>query len=547
MRHLWLLVALWLSLPGLAQAQGLARWPSPLPSPPAQGGGEGDAAVLVGIEDYAFAPDIPGAQETIHDWYGWLRQARGVPRERIILLRDQEATADEMREALREAGSQVSAGGTLWFVFIGHGAPGQDGQDGVLVGADAQRQARNLYARSLSRRWLLDALAQGPQARSVALLDACFSGRAGSGEELVPGLQPLIPQREGEASQEGKVLVLSAGRGEDFAGALPGTRRPAFSYLTLGALRGWADEDGDGAVTAQEALDYSREALRLTLRDRKQVPQRVQGDAAQVLSRGELEAGPDLDAILLALPALEREAAANALGDLHAPAPLIFAPGELMVMRLNAGLTFLPRELLRGQTISSAYISDYLGDQSGATELTLGDTAGTAQAYSFGLWLVAAPRGFGVTTTFDVTWSPDLGTTALASGQEEQSAGEEGLERLFMDGERVGVRGIFLYHMGVEPHYRFHYEGFSAFGQVGVGFLIGGMTLVDRFAGDQVTPSIVEIDEEGRSQSILCLTVPLRAGLEYDLSERYGLSLLYSTFLTPWTSHQVQLGLNINL
>ena len=32
----------------------------------------------------------------------------------------------------------------LWFVFIGHGAPARDGQDGLLVGFDAQQKARSL-------------------------------------------------------------------------------------------------------------------------------------------------------------------------------------------------------------------------------------------------------------------------------------------------------------------------------------------------------------------------------------------------------------------
>src|SRR6185295_15650443 len=45
------------------------------------------------------------------------------------------------------------------------------------------------------------------------------------------------------------------------SGTLPGTDYPAFSYLMLGALRGWADENHDGGVTAAEANAYVKREL----------------------------------------------------------------------------------------------------------------------------------------------------------------------------------------------------------------------------------------------------------------------------------------------
>jgi hypothetical protein len=44
------------------------------------------------------------------------------------------------------AAAAVEPGGTLWFVFIGHGAPVKiaDGNEGVLIGADTQQDADSL-------------------------------------------------------------------------------------------------------------------------------------------------------------------------------------------------------------------------------------------------------------------------------------------------------------------------------------------------------------------------------------------------------------------
>jgi len=62
----------------------------------------------------------------------------------------------------------------------------QGRKDGVLVGFDAQQDADSLYARSLAQGELQSLFAKGAQARTVVLLDACFSGRAGGGAPLVP-------------------------------------------------------------------------------------------------------------------------------------------------------------------------------------------------------------------------------------------------------------------------------------------------------------------------------------------------------------------------
>lgn len=157
-------------------AQGL--WPDLAQPPKAAGGGEDDAAVIVGVEKYAFVEGVPGARQNAEDWHAYLTDTLEVPADKVALLRDNEATLEKMRKYAAEAAAAVKPGGTLWYVFIGHGAPSKDGRDGMLVGADAQQDADSLYARSLSRNDLLGALAKGRQARTVVLLDACFSGKS---------------------------------------------------------------------------------------------------------------------------------------------------------------------------------------------------------------------------------------------------------------------------------------------------------------------------------------------------------------------------------
>ena len=263
-------------------------WPS-LSTPPAStGGSEKDAALLVGIEDYLdpTMQDIPGAKQNILDWQGYLTKTRKLPAGQLKILLNGAAIKESILEEAQRL-SQVAKGkeGHLWVVFIGHGAPSRDGKDGLLVGADAQQTAVSMEARGLKHSELEAAISG---VSTVMVLDTCFSGKSNSGASLAPGLQPVIPMY----ALLGASTVLTAAKGNQFAGPLPGGDRPAFSYLLLGALRGWGDSNGDGSVTTEEAYAWSSDALNATVTGRTQSPE-LQGDGSLVIGKGK-EPGPDL-------------------------------------------------------------------------------------------------------------------------------------------------------------------------------------------------------------------------------------------------------------
>lgn len=275
-----------------------AAWPDlSQPLKHAQGGGERDGAVIVGLEDYPFVVPVPGAVHNARDWFTYLIKDRRVPLSRVALLRDREGTRERILEKIAYVKDKLPPGGTLWFVFIGHGAPSRDGREGTLVTIDAQQDADNLYSRSLSQRALLEALA-GEGHTAVAVLDTCFSGRTGAGAPLIPGVQPLVPVIKPAAAPPGAV-ILTAGTAQQFAGDLPGLQRPAFSYLLLGALRGWGDRDRDTTVTAEEAIAYTREVMGVVLKARTQTPQVFTQHPRHPLAVQARDKGPDLFQLVL--------------------------------------------------------------------------------------------------------------------------------------------------------------------------------------------------------------------------------------------------------
>jgi hypothetical protein len=255
-----------------------------------------DAAVVVGLESYMSIDKIPGAAANANDWYRYLTKSVGVPLGRVKLLRNQEATRENILEAAREASRNVEAGGRLWFVFVGHGAPARSGTDGYLVGWDAQQNVNSIETRSVSQKELVAVLESGA-GTPLVLLDACFSGQTSKGQKLLgEGLQPLAlaDLQPGE-----KAVVMTAARADQYAGPLPGLKRPAFSYLMLGATRGWGDKNKDSTVTVEEAVQYSADALTALLKDRAQTPELITATGSVVLGSNAKEGGPDLQEMAL--------------------------------------------------------------------------------------------------------------------------------------------------------------------------------------------------------------------------------------------------------
>ena len=279
-----------LAAPSFARAE--AAWPD-LTSPARSiGGGDHDAAVIVGVEDYAFVPPVPGAEANAKAWYDYLTKTRNAAPGSVKLLLGSDAAREDLLTAAQKAAAKAGPGGTLWFVFIGHGAPSSDGKDGLLVAFDAQQKAESLQTHSLRRGELLKALGTSKAGKIVVLIDACFSGRGPDGASIAPGLQPLVTVAALGAIDP-RMVVLTAAKGNQFSGGLPGARRPAFSYLVLGGLRGWA---GQAQVTAGDLWHYASDALDATLTGRNQTPDLI-GREAVMFGATPGEKGPDLAAL----------------------------------------------------------------------------------------------------------------------------------------------------------------------------------------------------------------------------------------------------------
>lgn len=257
------LLALILSLFTCASASA-ESWPDISNSPGNLEPAPFDYAVIVAPEDYAHIADIPGSRRAASDWRAFFKKSLRLPSSRIQALTGVDAKPSKIRKALDKAVEETDAQGRVWFIFIGHGIslPDPETKDptGYLMGVNATQDAEEIPNESISSVELISKLNAGSQKDSVVVLDSCFSGLDHTGSTLMgDDAMPGIPVKKIIGMQ--KTAVFSASKGGQFAGGLPGARRPAFSYILLGALQGWARPQNKDVITATDAQLFVDEAF----------------------------------------------------------------------------------------------------------------------------------------------------------------------------------------------------------------------------------------------------------------------------------------------
>lgn len=284
----------------LPLAVATAATPPSLDTPPPTGPrSKKDVAVVVAVEDYETLPDAIGAKKDAAAIGAWLATSRGVDPKRLTVVED--ASAVTARSAVSRAAREVKRGGTLWIYWAGHGAL-VDGER-VLLGKDATVEALGDAAVPLDE---IVELAEDSKAKQVVfVLDAGFGGLGRDGETLFQATAEVPPL---PARTDDRVALWSATTAGEPAYRYPANDHGLFSYLVVGALRGWADGQigaaADGTVSVQEAQGYVARVLRqLGGPEQKPTKDTRPSVTAWTLATGKLEAGPskeDLTALALA-------------------------------------------------------------------------------------------------------------------------------------------------------------------------------------------------------------------------------------------------------
>ena len=139
---------------------------------------------------------------------------------------------------------------------------------------------------------------------AIAIMDACFSGTTPENEPLNVVTETLPAK---DLAYE-RLSLLMFNKMDGCLGEIPNLRRNPFSYLALGALRGWGDVDFDGQITMQEMLGYVNKVFSIVTPERPRDSILISDTPNFVMSKAQ-EEGPDLEEIewILALRSKEKK------------------------------------------------------------------------------------------------------------------------------------------------------------------------------------------------------------------------------------------------
>lgn len=267
-----------------------------------QGATGKDAAIILANEAYLALPQATYAGVDARAARDLLMNGLGISKSRVLFAEN--ATAAQLQDAIKRGVGRVKKGGTLWIYYAGYGAT-VNGQR-TLLGVDANPDEVEKAGVPLDL--ILTTAGRAQASRVIVIVDAGFGGMGRDALPLVPE-KPLVAPKGAPAVSNNTVVWL-ADTGGRTVGGYPDGRHGLFTWLALGAMRGWADgaipgTERDGKVTLDEAQYFVSWTGRRLGRPMSPTEESRPDQAKWVLSSGGVEKGPSPE-LLADLAAADR-------------------------------------------------------------------------------------------------------------------------------------------------------------------------------------------------------------------------------------------------
>ena len=231
--------------------------------------------VVIGIGKYKDEgiPALKYAKEDALDIYNILTDPKygNFPKENVKLLLDEQATLTEIKSAMgtflaRNAGEDDM----VCIYFAGHGSPeldptgkADDNLEKFIVPYDAKKDDLFSYGLSMDTvRKILDERIVSK--RAIFFIDSCYSGEVGGrtfsrpdfGARNITISEKFLEQLSGEGR-----IIITASKPDELSHEIDEFKHGIFTYYLAEGLKGKADFNEDGVVTADELYSYVYEQV----------------------------------------------------------------------------------------------------------------------------------------------------------------------------------------------------------------------------------------------------------------------------------------------
>ncbi|MEQ1710411.1 MAG: caspase family protein [Hyphomicrobium sp.] len=192
--------------------------------------------LAVGVDEYDHLSRLAFAKVDAETLAGASRAIKGSYYADVeaSLLKDREATADQILKALSGKASEARAGDTLMLFYAGHGARSPDGRFFMTT---STTRAEDLDGTALE--WSRIAKVLGStKARIIVVLDACHSGQTGA--QLQATNDDAVAAISGASRTP--MLVLAASKGRQFSEEMGGAGGGVFTQVLAKLITQGRDE-----------------------------------------------------------------------------------------------------------------------------------------------------------------------------------------------------------------------------------------------------------------------------------------------------------------
>jgi len=212
-------------------------------------------AVVAGVANYEHMPALRYTDDDAYHFYAFLKSPEGgaLPDDQLKVLVDDNATRDNLLDALRSTFSKADENDVVLFYFSGHGI------EGAFVPVDFDG-----YSHRLEHSEIRHILEQSHARQKIVMGDACHSGTLISGQfvpDMLAAKEPTVGDmlnkyyKAFDNCESGMALFMSS-KGAEVSLEDTGLRSGVFSHFLIKGLKGDADTDKDKIVSISELFGY---------------------------------------------------------------------------------------------------------------------------------------------------------------------------------------------------------------------------------------------------------------------------------------------------
>jgi hypothetical protein len=247
--------------------------------------GENTLAIIIGIEEYKYAPKAAYASNDARIFYKYAKSVFGIPARNIYYRINHGATSGEFNKVFADDGwiaRRLKQNQTdIIIYYSGHGAPDTKSKRAYLIPNDIDPN----YAKtgfSLDR--MYSSLSRLKAKSVTVFLDSCFSGESRTNEMLIDGIRPISIETKNPVLTKENMAVFTASAKNQYSSAYPEKQHGLFTYYLLKALKGKA-AGSDNTLTLKELYEFVKENVEETAGylDKEQTPTFIGRDGSRVL------------------------------------------------------------------------------------------------------------------------------------------------------------------------------------------------------------------------------------------------------------------------